>query len=320
MLRQLLMFGACLGGALCANTGIKGLDAAGPAPEWADKLMLFGQLVGDWEGDVVQTNQDGSKTKSQCEWHFGWILGGKAIQDVWMEHLLDPKPSQKAGFGTTVRLYDPRTGEWHVAFASAREGNFPMFTARQIGDEIVMEAKDSQGRPFRWIFSEITPQSFHWRSEGSPDGGKTWIVGQEMSLRRVGGVVAAGRDAESDRRAIEELEREWLNAESGRATLERILADDFVHPVPAGLFLTKQQHIDWSVRHPQPSGRKAEFEQLNVRLYGDTAIATGIVNNTDLSGGDARRSIFTDVFAYRGGRWQAVNAQENGVVGMPQEH
>jgi len=48
-----------------------------------------------------------------------------------------------------------------------------------------------------------------------------------------------------------------------------------------------------------------------VRVYGRTAIATGIVINTGAGGADAQRSIFTDVFVLRNGTWQAVNAQEN---------
>jgi hypothetical protein len=62
------------------------------------------------------------------------------------------------------------------------------------------------------------------------------------------------------------------------------------------------------VKHPGPSDRKPRFEQLNIRLYGDVAIANGIVDD------DSYRTIFTDVFAHRNGRWQAVNAQENAIV------
>ena len=119
--------------------------------------------------------------------------------------------------------------------------------------------------------------------------------------------------AGADRQAIEGLEQEWLQNESDKPTLERLLADDFMHQVPTGLFLTKAQHIDWSVRHPRPANRKARFEKLDVRVYGDAAIATGIVVDTDANGGDARRSIFTDVFVRRNDRWQAVSAAENAV-------
>jgi Domain of unknown function (DUF4440) len=88
-----------------------------------------------------------------------------------------------------------------------------------------------------------------------------------------------------------------------------------VHPVAAGVFLTRAQHIDWAVRHPRPAGRRVRFETLTVRLYGDTAIAQGIVLNTNAAGADARRTIFTDVFVRRGGRWQAVSACEVPVAG-----
>src|SRR5256885_12566676 len=60
----------------------------------------------------------------------------------------------------------------------------------------------------------------------------------------------AGAPTRSDREAIIELENEWLSHISDGPTLERILADDFMHPVPAGFFLTKQQHIRWAVAHP----------------------------------------------------------------------
>lgn len=109
-----------------------------------------------------------------------------------------------------------------------------------------------------------------------------------------------------DERTIAGLEGEWLVARD-RETLDRILADDFVHPVPSGDFVTKTEHIAWVVARPRPAGRAPLFSGLRVRIYGDIAIATGSVVN----GGD--RTVFTDVFARRDGRWQAINAQENAV-------
>jgi ketosteroid isomerase-like protein len=120
-----------------------------------------------------------------------------------------------------------------------------------------------------------------------------------------------GRNPENDRKAVETVEREWLAHESDRPWLERFLAADFAHPVPQGLVLTKQQQVDWAVSHPRPANRIARFEEVSIRVYGDTAIATGIVNAGGLGSGDSSRTIFTDVFVYRDGRWQAVNAQEN---------
>jgi len=36
------------------------------------------------------------------------------------------------------------------------------------------------------------------------------------------------------------------------------------------------------------------------------------LRTADERGQETSRGVFTDVFAYRDGRWQAVNAQENG--------
>src|SRR5580692_2635318 len=45
---------------------------------------MFGWLVGDWEADVYDYKDDGTKTVSKGEWHFSWVLEGRAIQDVWI--------------------------------------------------------------------------------------------------------------------------------------------------------------------------------------------------------------------------------------------
>jgi hypothetical protein len=119
-------------------------------------------------------------------------------------------------------------------------------------------------------------------------------------------------DPEKDKQALVALEQEWLHAKDA-VTLDRILALDFVHVVPADHFLTKQEHIDWFLKHPQPKSRKTGLDNLKVRLYGDVAIVNGSVLVTDDSGKEVAPTMFTDVFVYRDGRWQAVNAQENSV-------
>jgi hypothetical protein len=124
------------------------------------------------------------------------------------------------------------------------------------------------------------------------------------------------RTSPGDRASLEAVELEWLHAEHDRATLDRVLADDFVHPVAAGVFLTKAQHIDWVVAHPPPVDRRQRFDRLVIRTYGDVGIVTGMVI-AQAPDGREDRSVFTDVFVKRDGRWQAVNAQENAVPPLP---
>ena len=87
--------------------------------------------------------------------------------------------------------------------------------------------------------------------------------------------------------------------------------------MPVDHFLTKQEHIDWTVKHPEPKDRHTRFDKLNVRLYGDVGIVNGSVIATDPNGKELDRTMFTDVFVYRDGHWQAVNGQENGIRAAP---
>lgn len=129
-----------------------------------------------------------------------------------------------------------------------------------------------------------------------------------------GGVPASARATpQPDSAAIVALEHTWL-ATSDTGVLGRILAPDFVHIVPGGHFLTRAEHLAWVAEHPRRPGVRRRFERLDVRLYDDVAIATGVVEAATGSE-PPTRTAFTDVFVKRDGAWQAVNAQEDVVRG-----
>ncbi len=166
------------------STSIKGLGADGPDPNLKEKLMLFGQFIGDWE--IVEARYkvaDGTWVKMKGEVHFGWILGGSAIQDVWIGH--DEGTLKLTLFGTTIRFYDPKIDAWRSTWLSPLKGLARLFIARKVKNEIVLETKTAEGNPERWVFSEITPNSFRWHSDESHDDGKTWQLTEEMRIRRV---------------------------------------------------------------------------------------------------------------------------------------
>jgi hypothetical protein len=168
-----------------SKLAIKGLGADGPNIDLKEKLMLFGQFVGDW--DILEdryTKADGTEVKMKGEVHFRWILGGTAIQDVWMG---SEEGSQKVTlFGTTIRFYDPKIDAWRSTWLSPIKGLVKTFIARKVNNEIVLEGKTTEGYPEKWIFSQITPQSFRWHSEETHDNGKTWLLTEEMQIRKVG--------------------------------------------------------------------------------------------------------------------------------------
>jgi ketosteroid isomerase-like protein len=121
---------------------------------------------------------------------------------------------------------------------------------------------------------------------------------------------------QSDELKIRSLEERWLHAIeiSDLAALDSILADDFVRPAPsAGRFISKAQLLDYFKSHKTPP-RSRHIENLNVTVYGNTAIARGSVVIADPKSHVTSMNLFTDVFVLRNGRWLAVSAQENEVT------
>jgi hypothetical protein len=118
--------------------------------------------------------------------------------------------------------------------------------------------------------------------------------------------------AEQQVRAVEER---WLSNESRPEVVGSILADDFIHVLPVG-FIDKNEHLQYLKRHSGAFPGTKQFEALRVRIYGDTAVAIGIVR-TDLGEGSPKRTAFTDVFVRREGKWLAVNAQELSLNASP---
>jgi hypothetical protein len=116
------------------------------------------------------------------------------------------------------------------------------------------------------------------------------------------------KSAEESKQELLPLENRWLQVQDDPVALEGILAPDFLHVVP-GEIITKEQHLQFLREHPA-SGRRSEkrFEDLHVRVYGIAGIVNGaVIKKTDQG---QRKTLFTDVFAYRDGKWQAVSAQE----------
>jgi hypothetical protein len=118
----------------------------------------------------------------------------------------------------------------------------------------------------------------------------------------------AGNSVEKAKQELLEEENHWLQVEDDPAALESILAADFLHVVPVGI-ITRDEQIGYMRKHPAPhsSGTK-RFEDMHVRVYGTVGIVSGMVVAEEDQ--KRQRTLFTDVFACRDGKWQAVSAQE----------
>jgi hypothetical protein len=167
------------------------LHADGPDPERKAKLELYSWLVGQWDIDVTVILEDGSTHVARGEIHAGWILQGRAIQDVWMiPRLQERRPGieqlPEAGnwYGTTLRIYDPSLDAWRILWSDPATNFFTQQTGRLRGRDIVQEGPDPRGGSMRWTFSEIEPASFHWTAERALDN-ENWQKKVGIRARRV---------------------------------------------------------------------------------------------------------------------------------------
>lgn len=152
------------------------LLADGPAPEHADRMGLYGWLVGDWTMDAVIHADDGTRHEAKGTISFGWVLAGRAIQDVWV----------LPGFfhGTTLRIYDPGLDAWHVLWSDPLKQYYSRQLGRAEGRDIVQDGRLDDGAAIRWRFTEIAGDSFRWLGEHSQDGGASWRLQADFRAKR----------------------------------------------------------------------------------------------------------------------------------------
>jgi hypothetical protein len=158
----------------------------GPARDRTDKMMLYGQFIGAWDGTVSRYDANGERFDSSAEVHFGWALEGRAIQDVWIvPSRIGRAPGEPDKmYGTTLRVYDPRHDDWEITFIDPVRQKHDLMRGGQAGSDNVQEYRDAAGTICQWCFFEIEPDSFHWVSRESADDRKTWRLTGEFYLKR----------------------------------------------------------------------------------------------------------------------------------------
>jgi len=162
---------------------IAALHVDGPTGEHADKLMLFGRFVGTWDVHWIDGDQPGTATG---ELHFGWVLGGRAVQDIWIVPGLGQRGHNQPplGFhGSTIRFYDPAIDAWRSTWVEPINGRVRRFIGRPDDQDIVL-LSDEDDPQLRWRFTDVKADSFTWRAETSHDGGATWQFGEQMLATR----------------------------------------------------------------------------------------------------------------------------------------
>jgi len=111
---------------------------------------------------------------------------------------------------------------------------------------------------------------------------------------------------------IKQMEDDWQKAIKNKqaAPLRRMIADDWAATDDKGMVLNKEQYIS-QITSNSDDIESTGNSDMQVRVYGNTAVVTGGSRETGTRSGTAYTDNYrwTDVFVKRGGRWQAVVSQ-----------
>jgi len=163
---------------------VRVLEAGGPHPSLADEAQVFGRFVGTWDVDYGERADGGKWTHYPGELIVGWVMDGRALQDLFIS---DPMtPGGERGMGTTLRYFDVKSKKWRVTYIEPVSDTVAQLSGGQEGDRIVLYGEGHQGSKLRWSFNDIKENSFTWRGERSRDGGKTWTLEEEHHMKRRG--------------------------------------------------------------------------------------------------------------------------------------
>ena len=121
-----------------------------------------------------------------------------------------------------------------------------------------------------------------------------------------------GAQAGGVERQLKQLEDDWQKATRAKdtAALKQIIAEDWIATNEMGKILNREQYLSQTTANPDVI-QSNENTDMQVRVYGNTAVVTGGLTEKGMRNGTAYTDSYrwTDVFVKRGGRWQAVVSQ-----------
>ncbi|MBD5454558.1 MAG: hypothetical protein HDR30_09645, partial [Lachnospiraceae bacterium] len=99
-------------------------------------------------------------------------LDGLGIQDVFICPARELRTKATQEYGATIRMFDPSKNKWDIVYTCYK--TMSRFTGTKENGCIVLT--NIHNRRNRWVFTEISPEKFHWQNESALKDGtfKIW--------------------------------------------------------------------------------------------------------------------------------------------------
>lgn len=185
VLRRLGLLLSCI--LVVALEPMAALAQAPPAPR--DGRHDFDFEFGSWTTHLSRRLKPLTGSTTWVEYD-----GTSVVRKVWngAANLGELELDGPAGHieGLSLRLYNPQSGQWGISFSNSAGGT--------LGPAMIGSFKDGRGEFYdqemfndrsifvRFIFSDITANTFKLEQAFSDDGGKTWEANWIATFKRVG--------------------------------------------------------------------------------------------------------------------------------------
>ncbi|MDN5211068.1 hypothetical protein QQ020_03375 [Fulvivirgaceae bacterium BMA12] len=137
-----------------------------------------------WVGKWTLTWDEGNGSIGKATNNIVKILDDKVIQENF--EILEG--AQKGFKGTSISVYNPKTKQWHQAWAD-NQGSYFDFTGAIEGDKKIFKTRmiEKEGKKIirRMVFYNIQKERMTWDWEGSEDGGKSWKLLWRINYKKV---------------------------------------------------------------------------------------------------------------------------------------
>ena len=157
-----------------------------PNPDAPRELSQFDFLIGTWQATGKALDGDGAWTEVSMRWTVRYILDGHAIAGVYHERGDDGEWRPKF---VDFRFFDRDRGRWIIEYLDPATSTLRPQAQEDTGGVQVNDGSvtvTSQYGPYlvRETFTRVDDDNVQYRSEGSRDGGSSWILSEETRLSR----------------------------------------------------------------------------------------------------------------------------------------
>jgi ketosteroid isomerase-like protein len=280
------------------------LGAAPGAPSShcsAPEHRQFDFWAGDWDAYDVER-----ETAPSARVRVDLVLGGCALHEVY--------EGTNGLVGESFSVYDAARNVWHQSWVTNR-GQLLALEGRFDGGRMTLEGTsvgaDGKRSTVRGVWQPENGSVREW-AETSTDSGKTWTKWFDLVFRARPLARTDAATSEADLVAALDTEYQAAVERNDAATMDRILADDFVLVLGNGTVHPKAELIEEARARSITWEQQKEIDaSQRVRVWGSTAVVTAKLRVKGTRDGKAfdRKLWFSDTYVRTNAGWRYVFGQ-----------